>query len=52
VEHLLSLLLWLGREPFAFTSVDKRYKAKLSPGMSKKVSGSSAPRKAAKKAKR
>ena len=52
VEHLLSLLLWLGREPFSFTSVDKRFKSKLSPGMSKKVSGSSAPRKAAKKAKR
>src|ERR1700752_3053111 len=46
VEHLLSLLLWLGREPFQFTSVDKRFKSKLSPAMSKKVAAGSAPRKA------
>jgi len=52
VEHLISLLLWLGREPYQFTAVDKRFKTKLSPGMSKKVAGHSAPRKAAKKAKR
>ncbi|HTN95796.1 MAG TPA: helix-turn-helix transcriptional regulator [Nordella sp.] len=52
VEHLLSLLLWLGRDPFQFTSVDKRYKAKLSPAMSKKVTGHVGARKAAKKAKR
>jgi hypothetical protein len=37
VEHLLSLLLWLGREPFQFTSVDRRFKAKLAPGISKKI---------------
>ncbi|QIG48036.1 hypothetical protein G5V57_10060 [Nordella sp. HKS 07] len=52
VEHLISLLLWLGREPYQFTAVDKRFKTKLSPGMSKKVAGQSAPRRAAKKAKR
>jgi transcriptional regulator with XRE-family HTH domain len=37
VEHLLSLLLWLGREPFTFTSVDRKFKAKLAPGVSKKI---------------
>jgi transcriptional regulator with XRE-family HTH domain len=37
VEHLLSLLLWLGREPFQFTSVDRKFKAKLAPGISKKI---------------
>jgi hypothetical protein len=39
VEHLLSLLLWLGREPFQFTFVDRKFKGKLAPGISKKVSG-------------
>jgi transcriptional regulator with XRE-family HTH domain len=37
VEHLLSLLLWLGREPFTFTSVDRKFKMKLAPGISKKI---------------
>ena len=37
VEHLLSLLLWLGREPFQFTSVERKFRAKLSPGISKKI---------------
>jgi hypothetical protein len=45
VEHLLSLLLWLGREPFQFTAVDRRFKAKLSPGISKKIGGGGAARK-------
>jgi hypothetical protein len=39
VEHLLSLLLWLGRDPFRFTSVDRKFKGKLAPGISKKVAG-------------
>lgn len=47
VEHLLSLLLWLGREPFQFTSVDRKFKARLAPSVSKKIAGHSA-RKAAK----
>jgi transcriptional regulator with XRE-family HTH domain len=37
VEHLLSLLLWLGREPFQFTSVERKFKAKLAPAISKKI---------------
>ena len=37
VEHLLSLLLWLGREPFQFTSVERKFKTKLAPGISKKL---------------
>lgn len=41
VEHLLSLLLWLGREPFQFTAVDRKFKAKLSPGISKKIGAKS-----------
>lgn len=44
VEHLLSLLLWLGREPFQFTSVDRKFKGKLSPAAAKKVSGGKASR--------
>ena len=47
VEHLLSLLLWLGREPFQFTAVDRRFKAKLAPSIAKKITGQNA-RKAAK----
>jgi hypothetical protein len=42
VEHLLSLLLWLGREPFKFTSVDRKFKAKLAPGVSKKIANGQA----------
>lgn len=45
VEHLLSLLLWLGREPYQFTSVERRFKVKLKPGISKKVSGGAPARK-------
>jgi hypothetical protein len=42
VEHLLSLLLWLGREPFKFTSVDRKFKSKLAPGISKKIANGQA----------
>jgi hypothetical protein len=42
VEHLLSLLLWLGREPFAFTSVDRKFKSKLSPGVTRKIANGQA----------
>lgn len=45
VEHLLSLLLWLGREPFQFTAVDRKFKTKLAPGISKKLAGKAAARK-------
>jgi hypothetical protein len=45
VEHLLSLLLWLGREPYAFTSVDRKFKTKLAPGVSKKIANGSQARK-------
>jgi transcriptional regulator with XRE-family HTH domain len=44
VEHLLSLLLWLGREPFTFTSVERKFKAKLAPGVSKKIANGQARR--------
>ena len=46
VEHLLSLLLWLGREPFRFTSVDRKFKGKLAPGVSKKIANGPGARKA------
>lgn len=39
VEHLLSLLLWLGREPFQFTAVERKFKSKLAPSMVKKIAG-------------
>ena len=51
VEHLLSLLLWLGREPFQFTAVERRFKAKLAPSIAKKIAGPGA-RKAAKTGRR
>jgi transcriptional regulator with XRE-family HTH domain len=47
VEHLLSLLLWLGREPFQFTAVERKFKTRLAPSIAKKIAGPSA-RKAAK----
>ncbi|WP_119390365.1 helix-turn-helix transcriptional regulator [Taklimakanibacter lacteus] len=39
VEHLLSLLLWLGREPFQFTAVERKFKSKLAPSIVKKIAG-------------
>ena len=42
VEHLLSLLLWLGREPFQFTAVERKFRARLAPSIAKKIAGPSA----------
>jgi transcriptional regulator with XRE-family HTH domain len=49
VEHLLSLLLWLGREAFQFTSVDRRFRAKLPPGVSKKIAKGAPARRSARR---
>jgi transcriptional regulator with XRE-family HTH domain len=49
VEHLLSLLLWLGREAFQFTSVDRKFRSKLSPGIVKKIAYAAPARRAARR---
>jgi transcriptional regulator with XRE-family HTH domain len=49
VEHLLSLLLWLGREAYQFTSVDRRFKSKLPPGVAKKIADGAPARRAARR---
>lgn len=49
VEHLLSLLLWLGREAYQFTFVDRKFKSKLPPGVSKKIANGASARKTARR---